>query len=187
MKKISVYLGSSPYCLEKYNDVAYSIGCEIARHGYTLIYGGAAVGTMGRLADGAQEHGGEVIGVFPKGFCGTREVRESGISVVREGLNQMIEVADFAQRKQVMEDLSDCAIVLPGSFGTMDELFTYACNRAIEKHSKNVYVLNVDGFYDPLKALLENMKQGVFLKQTMIGVISFYDTVEELFQAIESH
>lgn len=177
---VSVYLGSSPYCDKKYFDLAYNVGRMLALKGHTLCYGGAGVGTMGALAAGALENGGKVIGVFPKGFQGTKEIREQGIKVRQDGLDRMIEVENFAQRKQLMEDMGDCAVVLPGSFGTMDELFTYACNHAIEKNHKFIYVLNFDGYYDHLREFLQIMEQENFLKGTMIGVISFCDSLEEL-------
>jgi len=180
MRVISVYLGSSPFCSPQYKALAHEVGAKIAKKGHTIVYGGAAVGTMGALAQGAKEEGGEIIGVFPRGFKGTKEVRESGIQVIQEGLDRMIDVADFAERKQKMEDIGDCAIVLPGSYGTMDELFTYACNRAIDKHSKNIYVLNHNGFYNPLIDLLSNMEKAGFLKQAMVGAITFYDNIDDI-------
>lgn len=183
MKHVAVYLGSAPGCKDIYKGLAYELGSRIAKAGLTLVYGGAAVGTMGALADGAREAGGEVIGVFPKGFRGTQEVRESGLEVVQQGLSQFIETADFAERKQVMEDLSDACIVMPGSFGTLDELFTYACNRAIDKHTKPIYIFNFDGYYDPLKQLLANMQEAGFLKPVMAGALTFCDTIEEIIAA----
>ena len=184
MKNIAVYLGSAPGCNEIYKGLAYELGFRLAKAGLTLVYGGAAVGTMGALADGAQDGGGRVIGVFPRGFRGTKEVRESGIPVIREGLSEFIETADFAERKQVMEDRSDACIVMPGSFGTMDELFTYACNRAIDKHSKPILIFNFEGYYDPLKQLLANMQQAGFMKPVMAGAIRFFDTIEEIIAAL---
>ena len=180
MKSVAVYLGSAPSCKEIYKELAYEVGRQVAQAGLTLVYGGAAVGTMGALADGALDAGGAVIGVFPRGFGGTREVRESGLKVIKEGLTQFIETADFAERKQVMEDLSDGCIVLPGSFGTLDELFTYACNRAIDKHTKPIFILNHEGYYDPLKQLLSNMQQAGFMKPVMADALVFCDSIDEL-------
>lgn len=180
MKSIAVYLGSAPACKDIYKGLAYELGQQLAKAGLTLVYGGAAVGTMGALADGAMDAGGDVIGVFPRGFLGTHEVRDSGLKVVREGLTRFIETAGFAERKQVMEDLSDTCIVMPGSFGTMDELFTYACNRAIDKHAKPIFIFNFEGYYDPLKQLLENMQEAGFMKPVMAGAICFCDTIEEI-------
>jgi hypothetical protein len=183
MKSVAVYLGSSPLCKDIYKGLAYELGHRLAQAGLTLVYGGAAVGTMGALADGAKDAGGRVIGIFPRGFRGTKEVRESGLEVVKQGLTEMIEAADFAERKQLMEDMSDGCIVLPGSFGTLDELFTYACDRAIDKHQKPILVFNFEGYYDPLKQLLANMQEAGFLKPVMAGAVTFCDTVEDIVAA----
>lgn len=180
MKSMAVYLGSAPSCKDIYKGLAYELGNRLAKAGLTLVYGGAAVGTMGALADGAADAGGKVIGVFPKGFRGTKEVRESGLEVLKQGLSKFIETSDFAERKQVMEDLSDGCIVMPGSFGTMDELFTYACDRAIDRHTKPIFVFNFDGYYDPLKQLLANMQEAGFMKPVMSEAVTFCDTIEEL-------
>lgn len=184
MKAIAVYLGSAPGCKEIYKGLAYELGHRIALAGLTLVYGGAAVGTMGALADGAAAAGGRVIGVFPRDFLGTKEVRESGLEVRQKGLSEFIETADFAERKQVMEDLSDGCIVMPGSFGTLDELFTYACNRAIDKHLKPILVFNFEGYYDPLKQLLSNMQEAGFLKPVMAGALTFCDSIEEIIDCL---
>jgi hypothetical protein len=180
MKSVAVYLGSAPGCKDIYKGLAYELGHRIALASVTLVYGGAAVGTMGALAEGAASAGGRVIGVFPRGFLGTKEVRESGLEVVQRGLSEFITTADFAERKQVMEDLSDGCIVMPGSFGTLDEFFTYACNRAIDKHTKPILVFNFEGYYDPLKQLLTNMQEAGFLKPVMAGAVTFCDTIDEI-------
>lgn len=176
---IAVYLGSSQACLPEYNDLAFELGKTIALKGHTLVYGGANVGTMKLLADGAASVGGNILGVFPKGFLGTIEVIQEGLEVMRE-LSDMIITRDFAERKQVMEDKSDCCIVMPGSFGTLDELFTYACNRSIGLHSKPIYLLNYKGYYEPLKAMLANMSAAGFLKPSTVGVLTFVDTIDQL-------
>lgn len=177
--KVSVYLGSSTTCLDIYNKLAFELGSRLAKNGHVLVYGGSDVGTMKYLADGAQSAGGYVIGAFPEGFSGTVEVK--GKKVMREGLDEMIITTDFAERKKVMEAHGDCCIVMPGSFGTLDELFTYACRRSIGKHSKNIYILNHEGFYDPLIAMLENMDKAGFLKPSTVGILRFRNTLDEIF------
>ena len=83
-----------------------------------------------------------------------------------------------------MEDLSEACIVMPGSFGTMDELFTYACNRAIDKHTKPIFLFNFEGYYDPLKQLLSNMQEAGFMKPFMAAAITFCDTIEEILASL---
>lgn len=178
--KVSVYLGSALECLREFHELAFELGRTLAQAGHTVVYGGADVGTMKDLADGVQSAGGEIIGVFPKHFHGTAEVRHKGMKVIREDLSQLIYVADFAERKKVMEQLSDCCVILPGSFGTLDELFTYACNHAIGEHDKKVYVLNHNGFYTPLRELMENIRKGKLLKSETVDIITFCDSLEDL-------
>ena len=177
---VSVYLGSSGSCAGKYKSLAYELGKLIALKGHTLCYGGATAGTMGDLADGAQENGGKVIGVYPEGFLGTKEMREKGVEVRHNHLDKMYEVADFAQRKQLMEELCDCAVVLPGGIGTMDELFTFACDYVIEKHSKVIHILNYEGYYDHLREFLLTMDKEKFLKGNLMQAVIFDNSLEEL-------
>ncbi|MBQ0024613.1 MAG: TIGR00730 family Rossman fold protein [Bacteroidales bacterium] len=179
---ISIYLGSSIHCDSKYNTLARNFGRILAENGHTIVYGGSNVGTMKDLADGALEAGGKVIGVFPRSFRGTRDIWSRGIEVQRSDVSEMIEVEDFAERKKVMEELGECSVTLPGSFGTLDELFTYACNRSIDKHSKPVYVLDYDGYYEPLKQLVANMAKAGFLKPHLNDMMIFCSSVEELMQ-----
>lgn len=182
--KVSVYLGSSTICLEEYNTLAYELGKSLALGGHTVVYGGSDVGTMKHLADGAQNAGGKVVGVFPEGFAGTIEV--AGQKIMRDNLDEMILTRDFAHRKKVMEDLSDCCVVLPGSFGTLDELFDYACRKSIGKHDKGIYILNYKGFYDPLLSLIENMRQARFFKPSTTGVLCFCSSLEEVMDHINA-
>ena len=164
--------------------LASEVGRALAGGGHTIVYGGANVGTMKALADSAMAAGGEVVGVFPEGFHGTKDVWEKGFEVFHGGLTKMIMVKDFDERKQVMQDEGDCALVLPGSFGTMDEMFTYACNRAIGKHTKQIYVLNHKGYYNPIRDLLRNMEQAHMMKEMCRTMITFCDTVSDVVAAL---
>lgn len=183
---VSVYLGSSIHCDVKYNRLAFEVGRTLAEHGHTVVYGGSNVGTMKDLADGAMSAGGKVTGVFPRSFKGSRDIWNSGIEVQRRDLTEIIETEDFAERKKKMEALGDCCVVLPGSFGTLDEMFTYACDRSIDKHTKNIYVLNFDGYYNPVRDLIRNMDREGFLKPHLTGMFFFCDSVASLMQCLES-
>lgn len=183
--KVSVYLGSSINCKPEYNALAFEVGARLASAGHVIVYGGANVGTMKDIADGAQSVGGDVIGVFPSGFAGTEEVKHHGMKVIREGLKELVYVKNFAERKQTMEDLSDCALILPGSFGTLDELFTYTCNNAIGMHSKPVFILNHKGFYSPLVDLVRNTAEAGFLKPETVSILTFCDTIDEVIEHLK--
>lgn len=186
IKSISVYLGSAPGCDQKYKDLAYETGRRIAAGGYELVYGGADVGTMKSLADGAAGANGKVVGIFPRGFKGTSEVRAKISDIERHDLSEFILVKDFAERKEMMARRGDCCIVLPGSFGTLDELFTYATDKAIGVSDKPIFVLDHEGYYAPLRDLVANMEKAGFLKPSMRDALLFFDTLDELFEFVST-
>lgn len=182
VKNVAVYLGSAA-ASEKYRRFAFDFGRRLAENGLRVIYGGADVGTMAALADGVLFAGGHLTGVFPVGFGGKREVAAQNIEILRKDLSELIEVKDFAERKETMCALSDCCVAIPGSYGTMDELFCYAVENEIGLHDKISYVLNVDGYYDGLEMQVERMKKDAFISKDA-GMICFVHSVDEFFEKI---
>lgn len=170
VSSIAVYLGSGEGNDPEYMRTAHDFGAEMARRGIKVVYGGANVGCMRALADGVLSEGGEIVGVFPEGFAGKKEVAALGIDIVRRDLTGLVWVRDFAERKRTMEELSDCAVALPGGYGTMDELFNYALGAEIGKHAKRAYALNVNGYYDGLRDLLAHMRETSFVHEEFPAV-----------------
>ena len=169
---LCLYGASSENINEIYKKEVQLLGRLMAGRGHALIFGGGASGLMGAAARGVFSGGGKIIGVSPNFF--------NVDGILFDKCTELIYTETMRERKQVMEDLSDACIVMPGSFGTMDELFTYACNRAIDKHAKPIFIFNFEGYYDPLKQLLENMQEAGFMKPVMAGAICFCDTIEEI-------
>lgn len=183
--RIAVYLGSHPGFDPIYCETAYELGRKLALKGVGIVYGGASVGTMGALAKGAESAGGEIIGVFPEGFKGRPDIKAKGLEIRQTGLSQFILVKDFAERKQVMEDMSDCCVALAGSWGTMDEFFAYTTSTQLEFNGgKKLFVLNTKGFYDDLKRLLDKMLQEGFVEEYSRNLVRFCDTVDELVDSL---
>ena len=182
VKSVAVYLGSAE-ASEKFRTLARDFGRRLAENGIRTVYGGADVGTMASLADGVLSAGGEIIGVFPTGFGGKREVAAQNREILRKDVSRIVEVKDFAERKETMCNLSDCCVALPGSYGTMDELFCYAVENEIGLHDKISYVLNVDGYYDGLEAQVSVMKREGFIS-VEAGMITFVHSVNEFFEII---
>lgn len=179
--RVAVYLGSHEGRRPVYCETAFELGKKLAEKGIGIIYGGARVGTMGALAKGALSCGGECIGVYPEGFKGRPVVAAKRIEVRQEGLTELIYVKDFAERKQLMEDMSDCCVALPGSWGTMDELFAYTTSTQLGFNGgKRLFVLNVDGYYDDLRRLFQKMYDEGFVDGENQKLIRFCDTVDEL-------
>jgi uncharacterized protein (TIGR00730 family) len=155
MKSICVYCGSAHLATRKYFDSARSMGAILARRGLTLIYGGGKTGLMGAVADGVLENGGRVIGVIVKSM-NTPELAHTG-------LNSLEVTNTIHQRKARMYELADGYVALPGGYGTLDELFETLTWAQIGEHAKPVGILNVDGYYDPLLAMLDRAVAEKFL------------------------
>jgi len=186
MKNVAVYLGSHSGNGSIWCDTARELGRRIAEHGWRLIYGGSSVGTMGALADGCMDAGGECIGVFPDGFKGRPEIAASGVDVARKNLTQMKSCPNFQERKRMIEEMCDCSVALPGSWGTLDELFTNATNSELKFNGgKKIFILNLNGYYDPLKAQIKNMFDNGFILEYSTHLFRFCDTLDELIAALE--
>ena len=156
MKSVCVYCGSSPGADEAFGLEARAFGSCLARHGIRLIYGGGNVGLMGRVADGALEAGGDVIGVIPHHLA-DKELAHAGAT-------EMIRVNSMHERKQLMADLSDGFVALPGGIGTLEELFETLTWLQLGLHRKPVGLLNVNGFWDQMLGFLDHMTACRFLK-----------------------
>ena len=179
IKSVAVYLGSATVA-ERYHRLAYDFGHGLAERGIRVVYGGAAVGTMQSLSEGVLDAGGEIMGVFPRGFRGKREVAARGINIEQKDATSIVEVEDFAERKKLMTAMSDCCVILPGGFGTLDELFCHAVGNEIGEHDKKAYVLNEGGFYDGLRQQMETMRSESFLGRDY-SIITFLDSKEDFF------
>lgn len=185
MKTIAVYLGSSSGNRPFYCETAYEFGKLLAENGMTLVYGGANVGTMKAVSDGAFDAGGKVIGVFPKGFKGKTERHfRSQDELISKSCTDVILVADMAERKKTMSELSDCCVVLPGGWGTIDELSEHLVDHEIGKSCKPIFILNLDGFYDSLIAYADHMVAEGFLSPESRKNFTVCNTIEEVISCL---
>ena len=147
-KNICVYCSSSNYLDEKFYKTAYKLGKKIAEAGYNLVYGGSTCGCMGKVAEGVLNNGGSATGIIPKA------IMEKGIS--NPNLTEIIISEDMNDRKKMMEDKADVFIALPGSFGTMDEIFQVIVTKQLSYHRKAIIFIDVDDYYKPLFEMIEN-------------------------------
>jgi uncharacterized protein (TIGR00730 family) len=182
IKTVAVYLGSRTGAGKKYVENAYRLGQLLAENGIGIIYGGASVGTMKALADGAAAAGGYITGVFPEGFKGKKDNAEAGIDVGPGGVNltQTIIVKDIAERIATMERLASAMIFLPGSFGTMTEAFSWMEEWQLGYHDKPAFILNTDGYYDGLLAQFDKMINEGFMDSCDMNHLNVFATPEEL-------
>lgn len=177
MASILVFCGSATGQNKVYADAARELGQFIGNQGHSLITGGGAVGLMGVVANAALEAGAEVTGVIPS-FLEDREVGHKGLS-------NLVLVKDMHERKAMMYDKCDLAIVLPGGLGTMDECFEFLCWSRLRLHQKPLGVLNVAGIYDHLGALVEKMSQEGFIGTPNTYELCIEKDLESLLKALE--
>ncbi|MEO1251460.1 MAG: TIGR00730 family Rossman fold protein [Pseudomonadota bacterium] len=154
--RICVFCGSSPGRKSDYRATAEDLGRRLADRGIGVVYGGASVGLMGAVADGALAAGGEVIGVLPEAL--------RDLEIAHEGLSELKVVGSMHERKMQMADLSDAFIALPGGVGTLEEAFEILTWSQLAIHSKPIGLLNVGGFYDGLSAFLDHLVEEAFLR-----------------------
>lgn len=173
MKSICIYCGSAPGTNPAFLNEAVRAGTLIAEKGLTLVYGGGRVGLMGAVADAALAAGGKVVGVMPADLV-SREIGHPGLTELRV-------VGSMHERKQAMAELADGFLCLPGGPGTFEEIFEQWTWALLGLHAKPCGFVNVEGYYEPLRAAVANMVENGFL-QPQYGEMLIYarDTEEAL-------
>jgi uncharacterized protein (TIGR00730 family) len=157
LRSICVFCGSNTGARAGYSEAAAALGRLLAERKLRLVYGGAAVGLMGALADAALAAGGEVVGVIPAALV-EREIAHIG-------LTELHPVKSMHERKAMMADLSDAFIALPGGAGTLEEMFEIWTWGQLGHHRKPVGLLNVEGFFDRLLAFLDHVRGEQFMRR----------------------
>ncbi len=158
MRKIDsvlVFCGSKEGTNPAYKEQAFLFGQYLAEQEIKVIYGGAMIGVMGAVADGALSKGGHVIGIIPR-FLSRKEI-------IHEGLTEVHKVNSMHERKLMMSEMCDAIVALPGGFGTMDELFEILTWAQLGLHQKPVGILNTEGFFDKLLAFIHSMSEQGFV------------------------
>lgn len=156
MKRICVFCGSSAGNDPIYTQIGRDVGAHLAKKGIGVVYGGATIGVMGAVADGAMEAGGEVIGIIPEAI--------TEYEVSHHGITQLHVVDNMHTRKAMMADLSDAFIALPGGIGTLEELFEVWTWGQLGYHDKPFGLLDVRDYWTPLEDFLDSMTQKGFLR-----------------------
>jgi uncharacterized protein (TIGR00730 family) len=179
MKAICVYCGSNPGGKPAYAERAAALGTRIADEGLALVYGGGNVGLMGIAADAALAAGGEVIGVIPQQLVGWE--------VAHRGITRLEVVANMHERKARMFDLSDAFVAMPGGFGTLDEMFEMLTWRQLGLGDKPCAFLDVEGFYEPLIAMLDRMVDERFLPAAQRQDLWHGEGIDALFEWMRAY
>ena len=176
IKAICVFCGSQYGEQARYRRDAARLGELSALAGMDVIYGGGHVGLMGTLADAAIKAGGHVVGFIPEQLL-AREVGHQGIS-------ELIVTDKMSDRKDRMIERSDAFAILPGGLGTLDELFEVLTLRQLGYHDKPTILINSEGYWDPLLALIQRTVDGGFADKSILPMMETVSDVDALFPAL---
>ena len=178
IKTVCVYCGSGPGTNPHFMESARAFGKVLAESGIRLVYGGGSLGIMGAVASSVLDHGGMVTGIIPDFL----KLRENALKRVQE----MIVTPDMHERKRQMFERSDAFVALPGGIGTLEELVEQLTWQQLGRHSKPVLLANIDGFWEPLFALLTHMRETQFIRQGLAVEILKADRVEDILPRLQA-
>ncbi len=176
---VCVYCGSRDGADPAFGAAAEATGEMLAQSGWRLVYGAGDVGLMGRVARSAQVAGGDTFGVIPEHLVKWE--------VGKTDLTSFVITETMHERKKVMLMNADAVVVLPGGAGSMDEMFEALTWRQLELHSKPVFVVNTNGYWTPLLALIDHMIAQGFAGSDLREFITVVDTVPDLHRALSAH
>ncbi|BEI42459.1 MULTISPECIES: LOG family protein [unclassified Polynucleobacter] len=168
---VCVFCGSRPGSNPGWSTASSQLGSEIAKHGWRLVFGGGGGGLMGELARGALASHGNVIGIIPS-FLTEAEA-------VIENLAELYVVESMVARKEMMIELSDVFVVLPGGIGTIEELFEVWTGNHVKAYSKPILIVNLNGFYDLLLQFTQQQFDDGFLIERHFSYIKVVNTIPE--------
>jgi uncharacterized protein (TIGR00730 family) len=178
LKRVCVYCGSKPGVRPEYAEAARALGRALAARGIGLVYGGGCVGLMGEVADAALAAGGEVTGVITDKLM--------GLEVGHQGLTELFVVESMHARKTMMAHLASAFVVLPGAWGTMEEMFEVLTWTQLGYHSKPIGLLDVAGYYRPLLDFADRAVSEGFLAPSDRALLVARDSLEGLLAALEA-
>ena len=169
---VCVYCGSSLGANPRHTEAARHLGTQLAAHGIRLVYGGGRIGLMGQIADAVLAGGGQVVGVIPEHL----QVQEKG----HRGVTELHVVASMHERKNLMFELSDAFVILPGGFGTLDEAFEMLTWRQLKLHDKPILFLNIAGYWTPFARLVDQFIAEGFARESSRQLFAMADSVEDV-------
>ncbi len=176
-RAICVFCSSSNRVDPAYFAAARDLGAALARRGDTLVWGGGKVGLMGEVARACQAHGGGVIGVIPESM--------QDVEIAYHDADELIVTQTMRERKQIMDERADAFVVLPGGFGTLEELAEILVLKVLKYTDRPLVILNIDGFYDPLHELFEHFIEHRCAGPEYREMYSFVDSIDAVFEALD--
>jgi uncharacterized protein (TIGR00730 family) len=178
IKSIAVYCGSKLGAKSTYAMVARELGAQMAARGIRLVFGGGRMGIMGEVADQVLAGGGKVTGVIPHFL--------DDLEVAHKGVTELIVVENMHERKHIMYTRSDAFVILPGGLGTLDECMEIITWKQLQIHACPIIILDVDGYWRSLRELFKDIVEGEFAHPKALELFSIVNSVDGVFEAINS-
>lgn len=175
--KICLYGASSPDIHPSYITAVEELGRKMASRGHSMVYGGGANGLMGAAARGMTSCGGKITGVAPEFF------RHPGI--LYESCDEFIFTQTMAERKQIMEDMADAFLVVPGGIGTYEEFFQVLTLKQLNQINKPIGLFNVNGYYNLISELLKKTVDEGFMRSGCLNICGIFDDGDKLLTYLE--
>jgi uncharacterized protein (TIGR00730 family) len=176
IKAVCVYCGSGPGSNPKFVETARNLGRILAENDIRLVYGGGSIGLMGAIAESVVDHGGQVTGIIPE-FLKAREL-------MFRRAQEVIVTRDMHERKRLMFERADAFVALPGGVGTLEELVEQLTWAQLGHHKKPILIANIDGFWDPLCRLLDQMREMQFIRAGLTVAPLIVDRGEDILPAL---
>ena len=178
ISSIAVYCGSKLGTKSTYAFTARELGAQMAARGIRLVFGGGRIGIMGEVADQVLADGGKVTGIIPHFL--------NDLEVAHKGVTELITVESMHERKHIMFTRSDAFVILPGGLGTLDECMEIITWKQLQLHTCPIIILDVDGYWQSLKTLFNDIVIGGFAHPKALDLFSIVDSVDDVFEAINS-
>ena len=178
MAAVCVFCSSSGRIDQSYVELATAVGTELARRGHSLVSGGGSVSCMGAVARAARAGGAHTVGVIPRVLL--------DLEVADDDADELLVTDDMRARKGLMDSRADAFLTLPGGLGTLEELLEIWVSRTLAMHAKPVVVLDPDGVFEPLRAQVDLLVEGGFVREGAQGAVTWVRDPGEAFDAIDA-
>ncbi|MGV8829504.1 MAG: LOG family protein [Breznakibacter sp.] len=177
MKRVCVFCASSQQVPQYFFDDTISLAQHLVENGYTIQYGGGAMGLMGALADEVIRLNGKITGIIPHFMV--------EVEWEHKGVQEMVYVNTMAERKTLLAGNVDAVVALPGGTGTFEELFEVLSNKKLGIFTKPIILVNTNGFFNPFIELMNSMADHRFLRPEHLKMFTTVDSPCQVVQAIE--
>ena len=175
--KICIYGSSGVTTPKEFLDEGYELGSEIAKRGHSLVFGGGDTGMMGAVASGVFDNGGEITSIVPEWIYEYENLYTNA--------DEYITTETVGERKKLFLEKSDAFVIVPGGYGTLDEMFQTITLKYLNRHTKTIILFNFNHFYDTLIRMLEEMYAKCLIRQDAVKLFEVAASIDEIFELLQ--